>query len=173
MKKISRTVCMTLATVMALCFTDISTVSSLCETTKKASTESKTPGKEDVQAQLALDTFNAINAYRKSLGLPELVWNDTLSTIAFKRAKETARKFSHIRPNGRSYETLFSASGLAVGTVGESIGTGYYTGIDILGIWLASDFHRQMIEDGTFNYIAVGTYINDKGVSYIAAEFMQ
>lgn len=176
MKMIKKILCVTLSFVIAFgCFNicGVSAVSELSKKKAKTQDAAAAPTKEEVQATLAMDTFNAINAYRESKGLPKLVWNDALSTVAFKRAKETSRKFSHIRPNGSSYESLYTASGIAPLTVGESIGTGFYTGTDMLNTWLASDFHRQMIENGAYNFIAVGAYINDSGVPYIVAEFMQ
>ena len=174
MKIIKKITCLTLSFVIALGCVNICEVSAVSELSKKkVQNTAAVPTKEEVQATLAMDTFNAINAYRESKGLPRLVWNDALSTVAFKRAKETSRKFSHIRPNGSSYETLYTASGIAPLTVGESIGSGFYTGSDVLGTWLASDFHRQMIESGAYNYIAVGAFITDSGVPYIVAEFMQ
>lgn len=173
MRSVKKMLCVALTLAIVSGCAGISDVSALSESIKKKTADTQTaPTREEVQATLAMDTFNAINAYRKSKGLNSLTWNDTLSTVAFKRAKEVSRKFSHTRPNGSSYDSLYTASGLIPAKCGEGLGTGFYTGSDMLVTWLASDFHKQMIEDGTYSYIAVGAYITDKGVPYIVAEFM-
>ena len=178
MKNLKKTVSIMLVLSLAALFLNTGEVKSQSETLNKVKksvqTETvKSPSKEEIQATLAMDTFNAINAYRAKKGLSKLVWNDTLSTVAFKRAKEVSGKFSHTRPNGKSYESLYISSGLNAATIGESLGSGIYSGTDMLTVWLSSDFHKQMLESGAYTYIAVGTYIDDNGMSYIVAEFMQ
>lgn len=52
------------------------------------------------------DVIKAINEARTSLGYPELVENEGLSTCANRRTREVAAKFSHTRPNNQPYYSL-------------------------------------------------------------------
>lgn len=119
---------------------------------------------------LAKETFGAINAERKRKGLPQLIWNDTLAAAANKRAKEIASKFSHTRPDGSSYSSLYG--GLDFNLAGENIGSGAALAPSgMVSLWLESSGHRALIDNSGFVFSAVGVYRAPDGNIYYVEEF--
>ena len=54
--------------------------------------------------------FDLQNAYRQAQGLEALEWDDSLIEMAYTRCAEIGQRYSHIRPNGTSYASLFTHS---------------------------------------------------------------
>lgn len=68
----------------------------------------KLPGLEDVDWLASYEMFDLQNQYRLAQGLNALQWNDDLVEMAYTRCAEITQRYSHIRPNGSSYTSLFS-----------------------------------------------------------------
>lgn len=107
--------------------------------------------------------FKYTNNYRKSKNIRNMAWNNRLSRAAQLRAVEIARKFSHIRPNGR---TCFS---VAEGVHGENIAYGmgaYNNPRYIMGMWSRSKGHRKNMLRRSYKSMAVGYYKAKNGNTY-------
>ncbi len=104
------------------------------------------------------------NEYRTEKGLTELTIDPDLSVMATIRAMELAYsdKFSHKRPDGREWSTLWNdyfgdklANNL---TVGENLAYGYDTDEEACKGWRQSEEHYNNIINGSFKKLGVGKY---------------
>jgi len=106
------------------------------------------------------------NAYRTESGLVNLVEDQNLSIMATIRAIEIAyaNKFSHTRPNGSSWTTLFTEYGYKQGVVngwmnkGENLAYGYNDDAAAVLGWRNSPEHYQNMVTPEFRKIGVGKY---------------
>lgn len=68
------------------------------------------------------ELFRLVNELRSSVGVGQLSHDDSLYRAARIRAAESATRFSHTRPNGSSYQTVFEEVGFNNYTViGENL----------------------------------------------------
>ena len=106
------------------------------------------------------------NAYRNELGLVNLVEDNNLTIMATIRAIEIAyaNRFSHTRPNGSSWATLFTEYGYTCGVVngwtnkGENLASGYNEDEAAVLGWRNSQTHYQNMVTPEFRKIGVGKY---------------
>lgn len=129
-----------------------------------------------------------VNVDRVKAKAAPLKINEKLNKMADIRAKEAKNKFSHTRPDGTSYKTVYNDVGFKIGrTVGENLA---YTSDHVeymdnfvneayKGLY-ASEGHRRNMLDKKFEYIGIGyaeidTYFNDLGIlcagTYWSQEF--
>ncbi len=104
------------------------------------------------------------NEYRAEKKLDALTIDPDLSVMATIRAMEIAYsdKFSHTRPDGREWSTLWNdyfgnklKSNL---TIGENLAYGYDTDEQACKGWRESDDHYEHIVNETFKKLGVGKY---------------
>jgi uncharacterized protein YkwD/uncharacterized membrane protein len=69
----------------------------------------------------AAELLKLINSDRAKVGAPALRLDDTMQKAANRRASEITRKYSHDRPDGRSYSTVFAEFNLAPRMSAENI----------------------------------------------------
>jgi uncharacterized protein YkwD len=55
-----------------------------------------------------LEVLRICNAERKKAGLPELKWYEDAYYFANIRAKELQKEWSHTRPNGKKWSTIYT-----------------------------------------------------------------
>lgn len=110
------------------------------------------------------DTVLSItNQYRTEQNVGGLVSDPTLSIMATIRAMEMAYsgKFSHTRPDGREWSTLWndylgSVPGGVV--IGENLAYGYSSDQAACQGWKNSQGHYENMVNGTFTKLGVGKY---------------
>jgi len=87
------------------------------------------------------------NAERAKVGKAALQFgNKALNDAAMRRATEIAGKFSHTRPNGKEWDTVFAEFGLE-GAIGENIAEGFTAPAAVVAGWMDSPGHRANILD--------------------------
>jgi len=93
-----------------------------------------------------------MNAHRVSRGLPALVWDDRLASIAEAHSRDMLRHhyFSHTWSDGRLTWSRLNARRIAYSRAGENIAMGQETGRAVLDSWLHSPGHRKNIENRSF-----------------------
>lgn len=113
------------------------------------------------------DVVEIVNDEREDEGLPDLMSDPTLNRIAAQRAKETAEKFSHTRPDGTLCFTAFDEFGVDSNTVyaAENIAYGSRTADGVMDQWMGSSGHKANILREDFTRIGVGLYV-DNGKYY-------
>ena len=114
----------------------------------------------------ALEAFNQINEIRADAGLNGLSWDQNLETVSVVRAKECDKQFSHMRPNGKQWNTVNSEI-----QGGENLAYGFDTANEAVSAWMDSTTHRDNILYKEFSGGSISIYKNDEGVCYWAQEF--
>ena len=118
---------------------------------------------------LEASMMDSVNSHRREAGLTELQKSDRLSAIASVRAYEGSRSWSHTRPDGRDYTTVFQDYGFSAGTVGENLlySDGGEDGATLVSKWMAAETNRDNLMYEEFTTIGVGIY-EANGYVYIA-----
>jgi len=117
--------------------------------------------------------LNLTNGYRAEVGASALKLDNTLSILATIRCMEMAysNTFSHTRPNGKAWYTVWEEYGLAKGSViGENLGKGYSTPEGVSAGWKNSPSHYKNLVNTRFTKIGIGKYTY-QGTTYWAQEF--
>lgn len=104
------------------------------------------------------EIFEATNAERVKVGLPELIWSDELAKAADVRAEEIITDFDHVRPDGTKCYVLSDL------IRGENIARGpHASGKEFVSRWMGSDGHRENILWSQYTLIGVGTRCTEYG----------
>ncbi len=106
-----------------------------------------------------------INAKRAAAGVAPLSSDSTLNYVATQRVKETARKFSHTRPNGKESVTILSDYGVSAGRSGENIACCISSPEGVVAAWANSPSHNRCMLNSDYSNAGVGTMVSD-GVTY-------
>lgn len=109
-----------------------------------------------------------VNALRENAGLQAYTLNTALSIDASIRAEESARLFSHVRPDGTAYYELDSALLYGENLAKTTISDSYLT--DIVTAWINSPSHYANLMDTEFKTVGYGFYVSGNKV-YVAMEF--
>lgn len=99
-----------------------------------------------------------INKKRKANGLKAVKSNAKLNKAAQKRAKEIAKKFDHIRPNGKKCHTVLKEYKVSYRTCGENIAYGQPNAKSVMNDWMHSSGHRANILNKSFKRVGIGLY---------------
>jgi uncharacterized protein YkwD len=97
--------------------------------------------------------FEDTNKLRVAQGLPPYKWSNKLNELAQIRAEEQHIRFSHWRPNGDMFFSIFDDAGIG-GLQGENITSASW---DAMDSWLSSPGHAALIlDEDKFEYMGVG-----------------
>lgn len=124
---------------------------------------------EDVISELNLDTASTedIKTFKKSIlklfndvrdenNLVRFKYDGKLALAAQKRAEELVEKYSHTRPDGSYYDTIFEEFNLCDFFYCENIASGYGTPSSVTNAWMNSPGHKAAILEKKYRYIGVG-----------------
>ena len=126
-----------------------------------------TTGKDGTAAAAStIDTVvREVNARRAAAGVAPLSSDTTLNYVATQRVKETTKKFSHTRPNGRESVTILSDYGVNAGRTGENIACCIASPEGVVSAWANSPSHNRCMLNPDYTHAGVGTIVSD-GVTY-------
>ena len=113
--------------------------------------------------------MDAINGYRTAEGLGELSRDSWLCAIASARAYEASLSWSHTRPNGTSYATVFSDYGFGCGASAENLlyTSGGEDAAALVAKWMGSEGNRGNLMSADYTTSGIGAYYAN-GFTYIA-----
>lgn len=131
-------------------------------TNKSATTASDGTG---AAASTINTVINQINERRAAEGVSPLAADSTLNYVATQRVKETSKKFSHTRPNGRESVTILSEYGVNAGRSGENIACCISSPEGVVSAWANSPSHNRCMLNRDYTRAGVGTMVSD-GVTY-------
>ena len=80
-----------------------------------------------------------------------------LNAAAQLRAEELAQRFSHTRPDGSSWFTVFEEFGIAHRGIAENIAMGHRSSSAVVRAWMNSRGHRSNIM-GQHTHVGIGFY---------------
>lgn len=113
--------------------------------------ETVTDGYMDIQTAMEL-----INEYRVQNGLPELIMGDVkLNEAALIRLEEIKESFSHTRPNGESWKTVFEENYITYTHACENLARGQMTANQVVEDWLSSEMHRSNLLNPDITHVHV------------------
>ena len=118
---------------------------------------------------LEMAMMDEINGYRAVEGLRELGKDTRLCAIASARAYEVSQSWSHTRPNGTSYTTVFGDYGFSCGASAENLlyTSGGEDAAALVARWMSADGNRSALMNSGFCTVGIGIYCAD-GFTYIA-----
>jgi uncharacterized protein YkwD len=113
------------------------------------------------------NVLKEINKLRSRAGVSTLRMSDDLNYVADKRVNEITRKFSHIRPNGKSSSSILLENGISYGRAGENIAFGISTAEGVVSAWSDSPTHNRCMMNGNYTHAGIGT-VTVNGCTYWA-----
>lgn len=118
------------------------------------------------------EVLDLINSHRTSEGLAELTMDASLCEMAAVRSNEAAQSWSHIRPDGRGFETVLTDYEYSCSVAAENMiyTTGETDARTLVDKWMNADSHRANILSGDFTAVGVGLY-HTGGITYITVLF--
>lgn len=137
------------------------------------SEEEINPDEENIPIYTTEELINGVlelvNNERIINGIQPLTLDYTLNQIAEIRSKEIVTSWSHTRPNGTKWNTLYDQFGL-YGSFGENLAYGQTDHLEVFNAWMNSPSHKSNMLSAKFNKIGIAVY-NYNGVYYWAQEF--
>lgn len=109
-----------------------------------------------------LEVLRLTNIERQKAGLPLLRYNTTPEAGAKQRSIEIITHFSHTRPDGSRFFTVFGAD-FTYRNVGENLGSGYRTPEQVVNAWMNSTSHRANILNEKFEELSVAITKGEDG----------
>ena len=129
-----------------------------CETAQINSGNPIATPDDTAEWQYNIQVLDLCNRYRREAGLADLYTReDLLNDVAMKRADEITGVFSHTRPDGTAWSTMFTEQGF-YGYLGENLAGGppYANPEEVVKDWMNSPGHRANILNGDYTYLATG-----------------
>ncbi len=108
------------------------------------------------------EVVRLINAIRIENGLDAFGSSSNLNYYADIRANDLLTSYSHDRPNGDSFYSIFSDTE-GNNTYGENIAQGYRSAASVVDGWMNSAGHKKNILNPDFQELAVGVSIDSDG----------
>lgn len=122
--------------------------------------------KKDIEFDKSL--FEAINAERKKLGIPELLYDETLAGIALSHSTDMAKRdyIDHTDPDGVGPFDRIDKASVSYVAAAENIASGFSTAAKVVESWLNSPKHSANILNAEFNKIGVGYFAGGSNGTY-------
>lgn len=141
------------------------------DTTTQPSIETTAPDPTQVLCdQMENQVFDIINAERKKAGVSTINRLTVLDEVSDVRSKELVTLFSHTRPNGGSFFTIYDDIGMDYAHIGENVASGQVTAEEVMTSFMNSPGHRQNILDPKYKSVGLSCYC-DNGIYYWVQEF--
>lgn len=109
-----------------------------------------------------LEVLRLTNIERQKAGLSLLKYNTSLDAGAKQRSIEIITHFSHTRPDGSRFFTVFGPD-FTYRNVGENLGSGYRTPEQVVNAWMNSTSHRANILNEKFEELSVAIIKGEDG----------
>ncbi len=118
------------------------------------------PGPGDPAIQQFLEL---VNIKRRSLGCPELKWDNRVALVALKHSRDMVSHnfFGHTNREGKDPFERLQESKIAFSAAAENIAFGPRTGREVFEVWLRSPEHRKNMLDCRFTRHGVA-YVEDR-----------
>jgi uncharacterized protein YkwD len=117
------------------------------------------PGVLGYAASISKDEIvNLTNAKRVETGLSPLIFNETLSSAAFSKARDMIDRdyWAHTGPDGTTPWSFFSRFGYKYRYAGENLARDFSSAGAVVDAWMNSPTHRDNILNPKYKEIGVG-----------------
>jgi uncharacterized protein YkwD len=105
--------------------------------------------------RLIKEVFKLTNQERVYAGLPALTYSSVLQKGAMIRASEIIQSFSHTRPDGSKFYTVFDDT-YSYRMIGENLAAGFTSASSVINGWMNSEGHRANILKDGYTQIGIG-----------------
>jgi len=124
--------------------------------------------KEVKLRQYEEEIMEMVNAERAKAGLTTLVCTEILNAAASVRAQEIETRFSHDRPDGRSFSSIFDDLRIRYRLRGENLAKYFRSSEDCVEGWLNSEMHKLNMLYEPYRKAGVGVHEDASGRLYWA-----
>lgn len=113
-----------------------------------------------VEEAMEKQIFDITNVIRDKHGMKQLVWDDTVSQVAYAHSKDMADNnyFSHFSQNGDGLKERLAEEEVFYRAAGENIAAQYPDAASAVEGWLNSDGHREALLSEEYSHLGVGVY---------------
>lgn len=167
-------------------FTEKEDTSNTNQPTVKAETTNEVPEKETEEQEdtlnvntthtptdIELEVLKYLNIEREKVGLKKLTYNGSIYDCGVIRANESLVKWSHTRPNGTKYWTIFEECDKPITTCcGENLAKTFTGAEQIVNMLMNSDSHRANILYEDFVSVCITVLKDENGYYYMSQLFM-
>lgn len=136
-----------------------------------ACTEKEPTAEEKASLQFKTELIKIVNAEREKTGVLPLSSSEELAKPADLRAAEINISFSHTRPGGERWVTVFDKYSLEYTRAGENLANGFKTPEAVMKAWMNSPSHRANILNPDYASIGIGYFKDAKGKIYLSQLF--
>lgn len=109
------------------------------------------------------EVLKLVNVEREKAGFKPVTILDELEKAADLRALEININFSHTRPGGESWNTVFAKFDLKYTFAGENLAKGFKTPEAVMKAWMNSPGHKANILNPKFANIGIGYFKDASG----------
>ncbi len=106
-------------------------------------------------------------------GAAPLAYREDISEAALIRAKEIATQYTHNRPDGGKFYTVFEDCGIERAASAENFYSSPFTPESAVNGWIASDGHRANILKDKYTATGVGVYQGENGTLHWVQLFIK
>ena len=115
------------------------------------------------QSDWKLEVTRLTNIEREKAGKSILKYNDYIAAGAQIRSEELVVSFSHTRPDGSRFFTVFDDPDFSYRYIGENLALGYKSPAEVVAAWMKSEGHRKNLLSDNYSDIGVGITKGENG----------
>ena len=121
----------------------------------------------------AYKVYELVNMEREKAGVSPLDYREDIAEAATLRAQEIVSSYTHTRPDGSKFSTVFDELDIAKRASGENIYTSPITPEAAVKGWMASEGHRNNILKEKYTATGIGIYQDKAGGLHWVQLFIQ
>lgn len=110
-----------------------------------------------------LEVARLTNIEREKAGVSILKYNNYIAAGAQTRSEELLTSFSHTRPDGSRFFTVFDDPDFSYRYIGENLALGYKSPAEVVAAWMKSDGHRANLLSDKYSDIGIGITKSESG----------
>lgn len=110
-----------------------------------------------------LEVARLTNIEREKAGKSILKYNNYIAAGAQTRSEELLVSFSHTRPDGSRFFTVFDDPDFSYRYIGENLALGYKSPAEVVAAWMKSDGHRANLLSDNYTDIGIGITKSETG----------
>ncbi|MBO5425822.1 MAG: hypothetical protein J6A25_09945 [Lachnospiraceae bacterium] len=118
---------------------------------------------------MAYGVMELMNEERVRLGYEPCIVDSRYLQATAIRAQEITISYSHTRPNGQTWYTVFSETGFRPGSAGENLVWGRKSAESFYEAWRRSAGHYRNMTNKNYKYVGVYIYENPENGHFYAA----
>lgn len=115
------------------------------------------------QSDWKLEVTRLTNIEREKAGKSILKYNNYIAAGAQTRSEELVVSFSHTRPDGSRFFTVFDDPDFSYRYIGENLALGYKSPAEVVAAWMKSEGHRKNLLSDNYSDIGVGITKGENG----------